>query len=113
MSHYLRSALQVNLCTDYATVPVGGCSSRFEGGSTAGAGASSGQSLEPRLATSFSGDRPDEAGLPPLLPVETLVGGEELRERGLDQLRDQSEAGSPALDEAGTPLLDYLLEDTP
>jgi phospholipid/cholesterol/gamma-HCH transport system substrate-binding protein len=113
VSHYLRSALQVNLCTDYATVPVGGCSARFEGGSAAVAAAGSSEQLEPRLAASFSGDPSDQAGVPPLLPVDTLAGGEELRERGLDRLRDQSEAGSPALDEVGSPLLDYLLEETP
>jgi hypothetical protein len=112
VGHYLRSALLVNLCTDYAVVPVGGCSARFEG---SGAATASNQSLEPRLAASFTGvdSGGPEAGVPPLQPVDDLVGGEQLREPGLERLRDQAELPSPALEDVGSPLLDYLLEDTP
>jgi phospholipid/cholesterol/gamma-HCH transport system substrate-binding protein len=112
VGHYLRSALQVNLCTDYAVVPVGGCSARFEG---AAAAAATNPSLEPRLAASRTGDasgRP-EASVPPLQPVGTLVGGDELREQGLERLRKQAERPSPALEDVGDPLLDYLLEEGP
>jgi ABC-type transporter Mla subunit MlaD len=113
VSHYLRSTLLINLCTDYATVPVGGCSAKFEGTSAAGAGAASSQSLEPRLAAGFSNERSDRAGVPPLQPVGEMIGGAELRERGLERLREQSELPSPALEDEGSALLDYLLEETP
>ena len=114
VGHYLRSALIVNVCTDYVSVPTGGCSARFGGGSSAAAGASS-QSLEPRLAASFGNNRSDQpaASTPPLQPVDDLVGGDQLRDQSLGRVREQAEHPSPALEDVGSPLLDYLLEDTP
>jgi ABC-type transporter Mla subunit MlaD len=112
VGHYLRSALIVNVCTDYVAIPTGGCSARFEG-SSASAAEGAGQRLEPRLGTSFSNDRPGRAGAPPLQSIHHTIGGEELRERELERLRDQSELPSPSLDGVESPLLDYLLEDTP
>ena len=110
VGHYLRSALIVNVCTDYVAVPTGGCSARFEGGVTSAAAATT-KSVEPSMTASFSGDGPDQGGAPPLQPVDDLVGGEELRDRQLDRVREQSELPSPALEEAGSPLLDYLLSE--
>ena len=114
VGHYLRSALLVNVCTDYVSIPTGGCSAKFAGGTSAAAGASS-QVAEPRLAASFNNDRSDQpaASMPPLQPLEGLVGGEELRDQNIGRVREQAEQPSPALEDVGDPLLDYLLEDTP
>jgi ABC-type transporter Mla subunit MlaD len=110
VGHYLRSALIVNVCTDYVSVPGGGCSARFEG-SSAAAAEGAGERVEPRLGTSFSNDRTDQGAVPPLHPVGELVAGEELRGEALERMKGQSELPSPALDDVGTPLLDYLFEE--
>jgi ABC-type transporter Mla subunit MlaD len=96
VGHYLRSALIVNVCTDYVSIPTGGCSARFEGGTTTAAA-------------------PASQGAPTqqLQPVGALIEGAALRERGLERLRGQSEMPSPALEDVRSPLLDYLFEDTP
>jgi ABC-type transporter Mla subunit MlaD len=111
VGHYLRSALIINVCTDYVTVPTAGCSARFEGQASSAASAGG---LEARLAPSGASAGGEQlAGTPPLQPVGHLVGGDRLRDRWLGTLRQRSQKPSPALEQAGDPMLDYLLGSSP
>jgi phospholipid/cholesterol/gamma-HCH transport system substrate-binding protein len=126
IGHYLRAGLIVNLCSLYAIRPAAGCSSNFtQGASTATAAGSRDGDLGPRLAdmpelarrrdAKGPGDAPS-GSVPPGGSPEARRLAEEIRKRGnetIENIRKGAEGGSPALDEVGDPLLDYLFGGTP
>jgi ABC-type transporter Mla subunit MlaD len=112
IGHYLRAALIVNLCTQYAADPGAGCNSNF---TTAGSSSAAGDSLAPSLARPRGGSR-GEGSVPPRGNLlQGLVGPAEdpsqrrQREEGLSRLRRQASSPSPALSDSKAPMLDYLL----
>jgi ABC-type transporter Mla subunit MlaD len=126
IGHYLRAGLIVNLCSLYATQPAAGCSSNFtQADTSAAASRSGGDDLGPRLA-----EMPDLARMRASADSERAPGGsvpaggtpearrlaEAMRKGGspaVENIRELAGDRSPALEEVGDPLLDYLLGGTP
>jgi phospholipid/cholesterol/gamma-HCH transport system substrate-binding protein len=126
LGHYLRAGLIVNLCSLYAVRPATGCSSNFTQSSAAAAADRDdlGPRLadaprlreDPRRAATGAGEAPSSGSVPPGgSPLAKPLVDRLTKEgrRNLERLRRQAEQPSPALEELGTPLLDYLLGGTP
>jgi virulence factor Mce-like protein len=111
LGHYLRAGLIVNLCSNYVTVPAGGCNANFT--TTQARGAARRDTLEPRLAEIGKSDASTGSVPPAGTLFEQLVapdkGVREERERRLEQLRRQAERPSSGLGGGREPMLDYLL----
>jgi phospholipid/cholesterol/gamma-HCH transport system substrate-binding protein len=116
ISHYLRAALIVNLCSSYVTAPVTGCTANFT--ETKAAGASS-RRVDPHLAdlrSALRGERPvADGGTTPKPPPEQSADGQAvraLRQQGIARIRRGAEPSS-ALRGEDAPVLDYLLGSGP
>jgi phospholipid/cholesterol/gamma-HCH transport system substrate-binding protein len=118
VSHYLRAALIVNLCSSYATAPAPGCNANF---TTTRARSASSARLRPEQAAlrrALRGDRPVPGGRKPAEPRRRPPRGAEdprvraLREQGIERIRRGAKRGA-APDGADGPLLDYLLGSGP
>jgi ABC-type transporter Mla subunit MlaD len=113
LGHYLRAGLVTNTCTEYALLPAGGeCSANFTSGVAQSAGSTQGR-LEAHSAPEPEGEQdgtlaPTAERLADLLADGADPALRREREAGLERLRRQARAGSPALGEE-EPLLDYLL----
>ncbi|CAN5580544.1 hypothetical protein BH20ACT19_BH20ACT19_02370 [soil metagenome] len=119
VSHYLRAALLVNTCTDYAVAPLAGCEGHFTPTEAIRSGSASSGSETPiadAVAAFRRGDLPD-APQPPAPPpsavssppLQPLPNPATERERNLDGIRERAQGHSPALDGVSEPMLDYLL----
>lgn len=130
VGHYLRAALIVNTCTDYAISPVAGCESHFTPTRAIGAGSASATSDTPigdAVAAFRGGGSPVQAQT--AAPEGSSVSGIESAARSLlgrgagtspegkrnvARIRAGAQGGSPALEAKGDPVLDYLLgEEAP
>jgi ABC-type transporter Mla subunit MlaD len=113
IGHYLRAGLIVNLCSLYAVRPAAGCNSTFTSGQASGADGG----LGPRLADAVAAKAPDAAGsVPPGGTARAKELAEQLAAEGrksIERIRERARQPSPALEDVGDPLLDYLLGDAP
>jgi virulence factor Mce-like protein len=110
VSHYLRAALLVNLCSSYAIAPAPGCNSNF---TEAGASSASGR-LRPEQAALRKALRGEKVSAPAKPRRASAQGPEDpriraLREQGIQRIRRNAKEPSPALRDVGGPLVDYLL----
>jgi hypothetical protein len=115
IGHYLRAALVVNLCTPYTAEPAGGCNANFTETRALSAGASAKPDTKANLAA-----EPKETGAKPegsVPPTGNIVGGilgqaDSQAGRKQAQRIGRGAAGrSPALEDEGEPMLEYLLGD--
>jgi len=110
IGHYLRAGLIVNLCSLYAVQPAAGCSSNF--GSGAASATTGGDALVARLAQRPGGRGSVPAGgghaAADLAAALTPAGRDNVA-----RVRERAQGASPALEDAGDPLLDYLLGEGP
>ena len=124
VGHYLRAALLVNTCTDYAILPVAGCESHFSDTKAIGPGAAqaSDTPIGDAVAAFRSAKTPltAEASLPEgssVSRVESLArgvlgagaGSSPEGRRNVERIQAGAKAESPALEAQGDPMLDYLL----
>jgi virulence factor Mce-like protein len=115
LSHYLRTALVTNTCTEYATVNTGvACTANFTSGF--GAAAAQAKPLEAELAPQPDRSAPSGGSVAPTgTLLRDLLGpgpdpkADRQREQSMRALRERAGAGSPALGGAREPMLDYLL----
>ncbi len=125
VGHYLRAALIVNTCTDYAISPVPGCESHFSDTKAIRAGGAS-QATDTPIGDAVTAMRTGKrlpaagAGSPEgssVSGVESIArsavgrgaGTAPEGRRNIERIRAGAEAGSPALKAQGDPMLDYLL----
>lgn len=106
IGHYLRAGLIVNLCSLYAVQPATGCNSNFSGSAASPAIAG----IEPRLARTGGGGAAGSVPAAGGLSAERLAAAltPEGREN-VARVRERAQGPSPALEDVGDPLLDYLL----
>lgn len=117
VGHYLRAALNVNLCTPFASEPAAGCNANFTDTRAVSAGASSRPDTSARIAAEPSETGSGSQGSVP--PTGEVLGGilgtsggaaAEGR-RNAERIRRQAQRRSPAL--GSDPALEYLLGDGP
>ena len=115
VGHYLRAALNVNLCTPFASTPASGCNANFTATRAVRGSAASKPDTRARIAS-----EPETTGAGPTGSVPptgevlggilgTSDGGSEEARRNAGRIRREAEAGSPALRDAEEPMLEYLL----
>lgn len=115
VGHYLRAALNVNLCTPFAFTPAAGCNANFTETKAIRSGASKRPDTSARIAK-----EPAETGAQPggsVPPTGEVLGGilgtggRDVKEgrRSADRIRRNAAQGSPALRGSDEPMLEYLL----
>jgi hypothetical protein len=121
VSHYLRAALIVSLCSTYAVDPTLGCNANFRSTRAIRSAAAANAKPDPHLAETRAvlrgaprrARRGRELAEPRRRAAPEDPGTRARREAALERLRRRAERPSPSL-EGGSPdepLLDYLLGD--
>ena len=105
IGHYLRANLLVNLCSTYAIAPATGCNSNFKTTKAVGRGS------RRRRPGSRRRQVEGHVGASAAAPiVNGLLGNRQAPARkNAARIRRQAAKPSPALENAGAPVLDYLL----
>jgi virulence factor Mce-like protein len=98
IGHYLRANLLVNLCSTYAIAPATGCNSNFKSTKAVGTAAQLAQT-PPKSKGSVA----------PAPILNGLLGNRQAQGRkNAARIRERAQKPSPALENAGAPVLDYL-----
>ncbi len=107
--HYLRAGLVTNTCSTYSAENFPTCSAMFFNTAPEPASASGAANAGASQSSGVGSVAPTGSVLGELLGQGGTEAGGREREKNLKTLRSRAKAQSPALDEAGEPVLDYLL----
>ncbi len=115
IGHYLRAALNVNLCTPYAFDIAAGCNANFTDTRAIGSAAAK-RPTEARLAREPAESKKSEGSVP---PTGNVVGGilgtagpeADKGRANARSIRRSAQGRSPALESLDEPMLEYLLGD--